>query len=752
MSLTVFGTRALAIHRRQNDKDNKIEKENQVSLHNQMSFCLTELHLWSLRSSLHVRDTDIGTYQYYDKGEPVTPTERHYFEEKQHFLETRGYPWTLKNKRPEKLRDTLKELEELLHSSRCVRSKWKNKHFCQLILGSGVLVSLSFSGPQLEKVTIDRTLVGKLAADTISDAVLTDRFIILTFLEKNKVCYIHFTKKQSSPDFSKRAEKLSLSELKISYVDLPGPAGRRLDRRVAVNCLQDVVICWWPAVNEDAWPWSPISSERDRANLVLLSCSNASLKVLSCIRTEWDPLDCGFSSNQPYQLLTVERSQGPEQEEMADSCVYECARSRVQRVAVTGIPLGSKAISCSRDPTEDKLLLGCLDSSLVLYDAHRGVTLLAQAAVLPSLLAWHPGGGLLMAGSSQGELQCFDSALSPLKTQLLAEDLKPATTFQFSQHLETPGSLSHLQWAAALSPPQSTDSLEVHNLLFVCFDGGPLGALHFKPGVLNLGQLGPVDMTLQCIRCQQIEEAINILSGINWNTMGPDCYRCLSAIVDHLLRQKLTAEREAQLEAALGTFYVPSRPLSETAVLEYRDPISKYARRFFHHLLRYQRFEKAFLLALDIGARDLFMDIHYLALDKGELVLAEVSKKKANEIDAESISTGLEQGSLNGGEPLDEGLRSSPVDRWRKAQSPPGPGTGGSHSSFRAASESSLHFPPPGHTLTGRLGRELGIEAYEAALTGDPWARTQAGNDHAGNVDQVTEESGSLKVIHFGLV
>ena len=63
----------------------------------------------------------------------------------------------------------------------------------------------------------------------------------------------------------------------------------------------------------------------------------------------------------------------------------------------------------------------------------------------------------------------------------------------------------------------------------------------------------------------------------------------------------------AQLEAALGTFYAPVKPLSEVTVLEYRDPISRLARRFFHHLLQFTRFDKAFLLAVDIGARDLFM-------------------------------------------------------------------------------------------------------------------------------------------------
>lgn len=39
----------------------------------------------------------------------------------------------------------------------------------QLLFHSGILVSLSVSGPQLERVVIDRTLVGKLISDNISD-------------------------------------------------------------------------------------------------------------------------------------------------------------------------------------------------------------------------------------------------------------------------------------------------------------------------------------------------------------------------------------------------------------------------------------------------------------------------------------------------------------------------------------------------------------------------------------------------------
>ncbi|NWY70046.1 FRITZ protein, partial [Erithacus rubecula] len=511
----------------------------------------------------------------------------------------------------------------------------------QLLFHSGILVSLSLSGPQLEKVVIDRTLVGKLISDTISDAVLTDNFIILSFEDHNQLCFIQFAKTMNSADVNKRLEKLSSLDFKISYVDIFGPEGRRMKRHLAINCMQDLVICWWSATSDGGWPWSPISCQRDRANLLLLGCAHGKLEVLSQVRTEREPLDARFSCRRPRQVLTVERSLSAAREPAAHSCAYERGRTGLQRAAGTSIALPAPAVSCCRDGTEDKLLLGCEDSSVVLYEADSQVTLLARAELLPAVITYHPSGALLVAGSSQGELQLFDTALSPIKVQLLAQDYSPEATLQFSKHCEVSTSLIQIQWAASPGASPSPDSMDVHDLLLVRFDKGPLGVLHFKLGVLTRGQLGLVEIIHQYICYDEIQEAINVLSTMNWNTMGQQCFICLSAICNHLLKQKLTPAREAQLEASLGTFYSPTRPLLDRTVLEYRDPISRYARRFFHHLLRYQRFEKAFLLAVDIGARDLFMDIHYLALDKGELALAEVAKRRANDIDAESITTGI---------------------------------------------------------------------------------------------------------------
>lgn len=79
----------------------------------------------------------------------------------------------------------------------------------------------------------------------------------------------------------------------VLSVALPGGAGRRLGRHVGLSRAQDVAACWWPAPNEEeARPWSPLPSEADRANLVLLSCSDpAGLKVRPRLGSKRDRSD-----------------------------------------------------------------------------------------------------------------------------------------------------------------------------------------------------------------------------------------------------------------------------------------------------------------------------------------------------------------------------------------------------------------------------------------------------------------------------
>uniref|UniRef100_A0A3Q3F9R3 WD repeat containing planar cell polarity effector n=1 Tax=Labrus bergylta TaxID=56723 RepID=A0A3Q3F9R3_9LABR len=384
-------------------------------------------------------------------------------------LIARGFSWTPKNRRPEKLRDSLKEFEELLQTNTCVQTRWRSKHCCQVMMSSGVLVTMTLNGPQLEQVFIDRTLVGRLPANTVTDSKLHTNTYTPTHTMCNKQCPL------SRLAGVRHFHPLCLF---VVCVDVSGQ-GRRLHRRVGLNRLQDVALVWWnlDKRDEELWSWTPSNTPRN--NVVLLSCSpTEGLKVLSSVRTEGNLLDCRFSLLQPYQLLTVEIPPRPQEARegfWAHTCVYECARERLHRLSVIRIPLPSHPVSCSRHPSEVTLLLGLRDSSLVLYDQRRGVSFLAPCPLPPTLLAWHPAGAVAMVGGGQGELMCFDLGLAPLGMALLAEEVASAATLRLAQHLRCCGGLEGLWWGAGLEgAPEGTD------ILMFALHGGPLAALRFR--------------------------------------------------------------------------------------------------------------------------------------------------------------------------------------------------------------------------------------------------------------------------------
>lgn len=105
-----------------------------------------------------------------------------------------------------------------------------------------------------------------------------------------------------------------------------------------------------------------------------------------------------------------------------------------------------------------------------------------------------------------------------------------------------------------------------------------------KKGVITRGQLGLVEIIHQYIRYDEIHEAINVLNTMNWNTMGHQCYICLSAIVNHLLKQKLTPDREGKrLIALLMCFSGICSSYKDYDVI-FIDCIKKTIGRIFSHL------------------------------------------------------------------------------------------------------------------------------------------------------------------------
>lgn len=154
---------------------------------------------------------------------------------------------------------------------------------------------------------------------------------------------------------------------------------------------------------------------------------------------------------------------------------------------------------------------------------------------------------------------------------------------------------------------------------------------------------------------------------------------------------------------------------------------------FFHHLLRHERFEKAFLLAVDLEARDLFMDLHYVASDKGEVVLADVAKRKANEIEAQAIA-GNEDPSSGG-----NGVFRSSSLVGRQNQSATGPSYPGT----------------PTTPADGRADqRRPQAESIRVTVSPDVFRTPRQTGSSEGDRDNRDddEDLGMLHVVHLGMV
>lgn len=158
----------------------------------------------------------------------------------------------------------------------------------------------------------------------------------------------------------------------------------------------------------------------------------------------------------------------------------------------------------------------------------------------------------------------------------------------------------------------------------------------------------------------QVQQATSLLLAMNWDSNPHICMHSLNQIVNHLFKQPLTPERESNIiilipnkilpihfiyslntvqiyvsdliQNALGSFHVPVKPMSQSVIEEYGDEVRDLTRRFFHHLLRYRLFEKAFRLAIDLNDHDLFMDIHFYAIVLKDTEMATAAKEKAEEI------------------------------------------------------------------------------------------------------------------------
>ncbi|KAH8271671.1 hypothetical protein KR044_000746 [Drosophila immigrans] len=578
---------------------------------------LSELHFWTtLRDEVRIKSSDLGAFRYVRQREvsqELTALS------KRDYTERRNGLAVLKNSRKAagRLKDNLKKLEDLLRTHKLVHSEWQDAAQVLLLFDNGHMAHICvdiYTGDILRMV-FEKYLVGKLAAEVITDAFFTRSHIVLAY-NTNQLTVVHLQRPNPRPT---GPEKIGNMDPRIFHVIIPGAASeRKLARHLTVNGSYDLFVVWTQSSQNEVYPWRPTIRDQDRANIHIFKIKGLQLESIAYCWSENDPLCVDFLRSSENQIITLEQKVSRKGDISAEICSYELATGKMQRTAITSIVLGSQICSFAFSPDQEKLFLGSVDRNICLHDLVLQTTkYVNRIEIVPTQCAWHCDSALLCVANERSVLQCFDLALAPIGNQLQSESVTPLSLLDLSHYFASQPTLLSIAFSRKPDLGSFTHTYaQTDCLLLLMYDQGPLACMRLFGGAGMRGDIHNSGMTADVIadkylRLQQPERAVNVLASLNWETYGAMCLITLHKIANYVFfaSDQRRAARCDLMARALRTF---SHTLSEDTKDEFSDQVYDLKRRFCFFLLRKNLFNEAFEMAQDIADYDLFMDLYNL--------------------------------------------------------------------------------------------------------------------------------------------
>jgi hypothetical protein len=375
-----------------------------------------------------------------------------------------------------------------------------------------------------------------------------------------------------------------------------------------LNFHSDWLAVWGKSEAEHPQPWSPLGKDYQRANLHLYWVGARGPELLAYKKTDGDPIDVVVSRTTKRTVILIEQKVTLRGSVSVEVSSLELVGSSLKRISVISVPLQTQVSCCALNENEDRLLIGCIDGSLALLDRNRGSTRTVKSLFIPKFARWNPSGAVVVILNERGQLQYFDTALNSIKSQIMGEDCTPTALVDLSGYFNVQFTVSSLSWG----PKDLVLALEQGPMLLISQIDR---ALSFKALAQRYLKMGKVD------------KAIRLL--LSWE-FNEESFNILQKVVAYLLSRPMTEEVAKFLQDALGCFHSPAVPLNSEIRNRFFTQVFSLTRRFFHQLVRANMFETAFLLAVDLGHHDLFMDLHYIAVTIGETEMAAAARAQAS--------------------------------------------------------------------------------------------------------------------------
>ncbi|EDW03874.1 GH11480 [Drosophila grimshawi] len=585
---------------------------------------LSELHFWTtVRDEVRIKSSDLGAFRY--KRQRELAHELTLDLAKRDYTERRNGLAVLKNSRKAagRLKDNLKKLEDVLRTHKLVHTEWQDAAQVLLLFDNGIIAHICvdiYTGDILRMV-FEKYLVGKLAAEVITDAFFTRSHIVLAY-NTNQLTVVLLQRPNLRP---LGPEKIANMDPRIFHVIIPGAASeRKLARHLTVNGSFDLFVVWTQSSQNEVYPWRPTVRDQDRANIHIFKIKGLQLESIAYCWSENDPLCVDFLRSSENQIITLEQKVSRKGDISAEICSYELATGKMQRTAITSIAMGTQICCFAFSPDQEKLFLGSIDRNICLHDLVLQTTkYINQIEIVPTQCAWHCDSALLCVANERSVLQCFDLALAPIGNQLVSENVTPLSLLDLSHYFATQPTLLSIAFSRKPDLGSFTHSYaQTDCLLLLLYEQGPLACMRIFGGTGMRGDIHNSGLTADVIadkylRLQQPERALNVLAALNWETYGAMCLITLHKIANYVFFGGDQRRMRFDLMArALKTF---AHTLSEDTKDEFSDQVYDLKRRFCFFLLRKNLFNEAFEIAHDIGDYDLFMDLFNLTKCIGSL-------------------------------------------------------------------------------------------------------------------------------------
>ncbi|KMY87507.1 WD repeat-containing and planar cell polarity effector protein fritz [Drosophila simulans] len=581
---------------------------------------LSETHFWTtLREDVvRIKSQDLGAFRYLRQRDKEQEQQDLACLAKRDYTERRNGLAVLKNsgrKSTGRLKDNLKKLEDLLRQHRIIHSEWQDAAQVLLLFSHGLIAHICvdiYTGDILRMV-FEKYLVGKLASEVITDAFFTRSHIVLAY-NTNQLTVVHLQRPNAR---SQGPEKIANMDPRIFHVIIPGATERKLSRHLTVNASFDLFVVWTQSSQNEVYPWRPTIRDQDRANIHVFKIKGLQLESIAYCWSENDPLCVDFLRSSESQIITLEQKVSRKGDISAEICSYELAAGKMQRTAITSIPMGAQICSFAFSPDQEKLFLGSIDRNICLHDLVQQSTKYAnQIEIVPNQCAWHCDSAMLCVANERSVLQCFDLALATIGHQLVSESVTPSSLLDLSHYFVAQPTL--LSVAFSRKPDLSTFKhtyAQTDCLLLLVYEQGPLACMRIFGGTGMRGDIHNSGLTADVIadkylRLQQPDRAVNVLAALNWETYGAMCLITLHKIANYVFFGGDQRRPRIELMArALKTF---AHTLSEETKDEFSDQVYDLKRRFCFYLLRKNLFAEAFEIAQDVADYDIFMDLYNL--------------------------------------------------------------------------------------------------------------------------------------------